>query len=201
MKDDETSQFCYEMIEYLADTWRNGVYALQDWNLSDINLMVVPATNNGQEGSNSRFAGDFGIHPSLWSFILTMNDELESSDNDIKSILFGMKTPTEKEMYKYLKEEREIVKANFKAGLISLDDFLGKLGALSMKAAKQKVASDADPREDMCAEKRRKSKRKAEKLNPEIPKSKRGRRGRLPILAESNENSSSLSNATSNSVV
>ena len=48
VNDDETTQFCYEMVEYLADTWRNGVYALQDWNLSDINLMVVPATNNGQ---------------------------------------------------------------------------------------------------------------------------------------------------------
>ena len=78
-----------------------------------------------------------------------MNDDLESSDNDIRLILFRMKSPTENEMYKNLIEEREKVKANFKAGLISLDDFLGKLRALSMKAAKQKVASDADPREDV----------------------------------------------------
>ena len=43
--------------------------------------MTVPATNNGQEGSNRRFGEDFGVHSSLWSFILTMNEELENSND------------------------------------------------------------------------------------------------------------------------
>ena len=48
IKDDELHDFCVDMIQYLKDTWRHGVYSFQDWNLSDINLMLVPATNNGQ---------------------------------------------------------------------------------------------------------------------------------------------------------
>ena len=111
------------MIEYLTRTWRQGVYSLQDWNLSDINLMIVPATNNGQEGSNRRFGEDFGIHPSLWSFVLNMNEELENSDEDIRSILFGIMNQPPNKMYTFLKEEREIMKANYKAGLISLNYF------------------------------------------------------------------------------
>ena len=197
IKDREIKEFCYELIEYLADTWRNGSYALQDWNISDINLMVVPATNNGQEGSNRRFGEDFGTHPSLWSFMLTMNEELETSDNDIRSILFGTKVPANNEMYTFLKEERERVKANYKAGLVSLDELLGKLGALSIKTAKQKVASDIEPIEEANAavDRRRKSKRKASNYDSDMPKTKRGRRGRLPSLAQSAPTSSSSSNA------
>ena len=182
MKDDELNQFCHEMIEYLTRTWRQGVYSLQDWNLSDINLMIVPATNNGQDGSNRRFGEDFGIHPSLWSFTLTMNEELENSNEDIRSILFGTMNPPPNEMYTFLKEEREIMKANYEAGLISLDDFLGKLGALSMKAAKQKVASDVEPGDAEILP-TKKNKRKASDKESTAPKSKRGRRGRLPLLA------------------
>ena len=133
MEDEDLNLFCQNMIKYLNDTWRNGIYCLQDWNLSDINLMTVPATNNGQEGSNRRFGEDFGVHPSLWSFVLTMNEELENSDNTIKGILFGTLTPPENETYTYLRGEREIAKSNYEANLITLDDFLGKLGALSMK--------------------------------------------------------------------
>ena len=151
--------------------------------------MTVPATNNGQEGSNRRFGEDFGVHPSLWSFILTMNEELENSNEDIRSILFGTKNPPPNEMYTFLKEEREVMKANYNAGLISLDDFLGKLGALSMKAAKQKVASDAEPG-DAESLPTKKNKRKASDKESTAPKSKRGRRGKLPLLAKKTTGSS-----------
>ena len=152
--------------------------------------MIVPATNNGQEGSNRRFGEDFGVHPSLWSFVLTMSDELETSDSDIRGILLGTLTPPENETYTYLKKEREIAKANHEAGLITLDDFLGKLGALSMKAGKQKVASDADPEDDTRGEKRR-----AESQDSSVPSKKatRGRRGKLPsFVASKNSVSSNL---------
>ena len=41
-----------------------------------------------------------------------------------------------------------LVSLNAATNLITLDDFLGKLGALSRKSGKQKVNSDADPAEE-----------------------------------------------------
>ena len=51
--------------------------------------MMVPATNNGNESANGRFANDFGVHPSFWNFLLTMSDELERVERDIPSILYN----------------------------------------------------------------------------------------------------------------
>ena len=176
LDDDELEKFCKDMIKYLNDTWRHGEFAIQDWNLSDLNLMIVPATNNGQEGSNRRFGEDFGTHPNFWSFILTMNDEFERVEGDIKSILFGMLTPAPNPDYAELKEQREITKANFEAKLITLDDYLGKVGALSMKTAKKKVASD-DPENERVKGKQKKTanERIAPKANANNPHKRRGR--------------------------
>ena len=75
-----------------------------------------------------------------------------------------------------LKEQREITKANFEAKLITLDDYLGKVGALTMKTAKKKVASD-DPENERVKWKQWKTanERTAPKANANNPHKRRGR--------------------------
>jgi hypothetical protein len=145
--------------------------------------MIVPATNNGQEGSNRRFREDFVVHPNFWSFILTMNDELERVVGDIKSILFGIRGPEPNPDYAELKEQREITKANYEANLITLDDYLGKVGALSMKTAKRKVASDDPEDKSKARPNGRKSANDRVVLQaPNQPKNPHQRRGRAPNI-------------------
>ena len=48
----------------------------------DINCLLVPATNNGNESANGRFPGDFGTHPPFWNFCFTLKDELEKVSRD-----------------------------------------------------------------------------------------------------------------------
>ena len=137
--------FSASLITYLNDQWRHGVFATQDWNLYDINLMLVPSTNNGNEGQNRRFKENFGIHPKIWQFFLTLDDELQSCSADIPAILFGSLIPEPDERYAALKEEREIAKANYEAGLLDIDQYLGRIGGLSLHAGKAKVNSDDAP--------------------------------------------------------
>ena len=74
----------------------------------DINCLLVPATNNGNESVNGRFSNDFGAHPQFWNFCLTMSEELERVERDIPSILYNSVTP---------KTDLEVVKANYEAGV------------------------------------------------------------------------------------
>ena len=67
LDDQDLSEFSLALIESLK-----GIFAVQDWNLYDINLLLVPSTNNGNEGQNQRFKENFGIHPKLWNFFLTL---------------------------------------------------------------------------------------------------------------------------------
>ena len=110
-------EFSKEMIDYLNSQWRQGVFSFQDWNLYDLNLLRVPSTNNGNEGQNRRLKENFGAHPKLWDFLLTLNDELECRSTDILQILLGSKLPPVDENYQSLKVEREIAKANYEEGL------------------------------------------------------------------------------------
>ena len=82
---------------------------IQDWNLHDINCLLVPATNNGNESANGRFSGDFGPHPPCWNLRITMKDELERVSRDIPSILYGSLKPKPSPLYDYdsLKYDRE----------------------------------------------------------------------------------------------
>ena len=68
---------------------------------------MVPSTNNGNEGQNSWFKEEFGIHPKIWDFFLTVDDELQSVNADIPQIIFGALVPKPDERYA----------ANFEAGL------------------------------------------------------------------------------------
>ena len=163
------------MIDYLNSQWRQGVFSFQDWNLYDLNLLRVPSTNNGNEGQNRRLKENFGAHPKLWDFLLTLNDELECRSTDILQILLGSKLPPVDENYQSLKVEREIAKANYEEGLLSLDQYMGKIGSLSIKAGKAKVISDdLDDPSSTKAKPVKKSKRTA--VN------KPGYRGRRPML-------------------
>ena len=51
--------FSHELINYAQVQWRER-FSVQDWNLYDINCLMVPSTNNGNEGANGRFLGRRG---------------------------------------------------------------------------------------------------------------------------------------------
>ena len=175
LNDVDLVKFSKDLIIYLNSQWRQGVYSIQDWNLYDLNLLLVPSTNNGNEGQNRRLKENFGTHPKLWDFLLTLNDELESRSTDIPLILLGSLIPPPNENYHALKVEREIAKANYEAGLLSLDQYIGKIGSLSIKAGKAKVMSDDfDDNTSTKAKLVKKSKRTAA--------NKPGYRGRRPML-------------------
>ena len=80
LKSEKVQEFALNLIEYAQTQWR-GQFAIQDWNLHDINCLLVPATNNGNESANGRFSGDFGTHPPFWNFCFTLKDELEGKLN------------------------------------------------------------------------------------------------------------------------
>jgi hypothetical protein len=146
LKDEELREFAYVLINYAQVQWREC--CIQDWNLFDINVLMVPATNNGNKSANGRFANDFGVHPSFWNFLLTMSDELERVERDIPSILYNSLTPKQCPLYDSLKIDREVVKANYEAGLIDLDGYMGKVGALSMSTGKHKYNADNEDDDD-----------------------------------------------------
>ena len=52
LDDLDLREFSLALIESLNSQWRQGIFAVQDWNLYDINLLLVPSTNNGNEGQN-----------------------------------------------------------------------------------------------------------------------------------------------------
>ena len=125
---------------------------------------------------------DFDVHPPFWSFCLDACEELQRVHGDIPSILYGTLCPPEYPLYNTLKEQREVAKANFEAGLIDLDGYLGKVGALSLTTGRSKAVADDDDAEDAVAV----PKRKANEANAENPPKKKqkvgaavpGRRGR-----------------------
>ena len=52
--DKKLREFAISLVKYAEDQWRNGDFSKQDWNLFDINVLMVPATNNGNEGTNRK---------------------------------------------------------------------------------------------------------------------------------------------------
>ena len=93
---------------------------------------------------------------------------------DIPSILYGSLKPKPSPLYDSLKYDREVVKANYNSGLIDLDGYMGKVGALSLNTGRFKYMAD---KEDDKLSKKSKTPRS---LNNPIPgkaksKSSRGR--------------------------
>ena len=60
--DKGSSKCCLDLIEYAKVQWRER-FIVQDWNLYDLNCLLVPANNNGDESANGRFSMDFGAKP------------------------------------------------------------------------------------------------------------------------------------------
>ena len=141
LEDEKLKDFTTCLIEYAQTQWRER-FCVQDWNLFDLNCLLVPSTNNGNEGANGRFLADFGVHPTFWSFIIDACSELERVETDIPSILYSSLVPPTNSLYSSLKEDRERVKANYEAGLIDLDGMMGKIGAISLATGKAKYATD-----------------------------------------------------------
>ena len=44
--DDKLAEFSHELIDYAQIQWRER-FCVQDWNLYNINCLMVPSTNNG----------------------------------------------------------------------------------------------------------------------------------------------------------
>ena len=60
IKNVKLRDFSISLVNYAEEQWRRGPFTVQDWNLFNINVLMVPATNNGNEGTNGRFNNDFG---------------------------------------------------------------------------------------------------------------------------------------------
>jgi hypothetical protein len=176
LEHEELKDFTVGLLEYAQTQWRER-FAVQDWNLFDINTLLVPSTNNGNEGANGRFLTDFGVHPTFWSFIIDATSELERSENDIPSILYSSMVPPTSSLWSSLKVDRERVKANYEAGLIDLDGMMGKMGAMSLTTGKTKFSTD-DAEGDL--KKTRKKKAAVEEQCQDKVKPRK-RRGRPPV--------------------
>ena len=102
-KDNEkVLEFSSDMIEYIKNTWINGIFCVQDWNLFEINCQTVPCTNNGNEGENSKLAVLFDTHPQFYKFTLLTIKELDKSQKKVIDILEGV-NPLMKSMNKKFK--------------------------------------------------------------------------------------------------
>ena len=119
----------------------------------------------------------------LEKFCKDMIEYLNNTWRHGPSILFGIRGPEPNPDYAELKEQREITKANYEANLITLDNYLGKVGALSMKTAKRKVASDDPEDKSKARPNGRKSANDRVVLQaPNQPKNPHQRRGRAPNI-------------------
>ena len=105
---------------------------------------MVPATNNGNMGTNGRFNNDFGVHPNFWNFLWGVKEVMSKTDTDIRQLLYASITPSTSPLYNNLKVKREQLKANLKAELISLEDYLAAVGAISLHTGRRKVEDEGD---------------------------------------------------------
>ena len=144
IKDEKLREFSMALVEYADNQWRNGSFSKQDWNLFDINVLMVPATNNGNEGTNGKVNIDFGVHPNFWKWMRCLAAVFQKSDADIRQLLFAAITPSTSALYNNLKYRREQLKANFRAGLISLEEYLAAVGRISLHTGRRKVEDEGD---------------------------------------------------------
>ena len=110
-------KFSAELVEYAERQWQTGLFTKQDWNLFNINVLMVPATNNGNEvwctcifnffvkkmggkkllinislkpqGTNGRLSINFGLHPNFWKFLRCCAALFLRAETDIRELLFA----------------------------------------------------------------------------------------------------------------
>ena len=86
--------FSTSLVEYADNQWRKGTFIKQDWNMYDLNTMLVPATNSRNEGTNGKFNVEFGTHPNFWKFLWCVAAVFAKAEVDIRQLLFATITPT-----------------------------------------------------------------------------------------------------------
>ena len=137
LKDQRQEEFVEAAVSLLRNTYINGTYCMDDWNMYDVDLTTVPVTNNGNEGWNSSSKTDYGTHPQANKFILTSCVLLEESEDNIMQLLYNSRKPRINKLYDKLKEDREVLKQTLAEGL-ELDEYMGKIGGMSAKIGQQK---------------------------------------------------------------
>ena len=109
----------------------NGPFCLEDWNIFEVDLVQTPVTNNGNEGTNRGLAEEFGQHPQANRWLTICCDVLNSAEDKIEQLLYGSLRPRVNELYDQLKQKREVLKGNLGSGELTLDEYMGQLGALA----------------------------------------------------------------------
>ena len=131
-------KFCGEILTLIRNTYISGQYCLEDWNVFDIDLVDTPITNNGNEGTNKGLAEEFGVHPQANRWFGICCDVLESAEDKIQQLLYGSIKPRKNEVYAALKQKREVLKGNLVTNEITLSEYMGQLGALTLKIGKSR---------------------------------------------------------------
>ena len=93
-----------------------------------INISLKP------QGTNGRLYFDFGLHPNFWKFLRCCAAVFLRAETDIREL----------ELYNNLKMKREQLKANLRAGLVTLEQYLASVGAISLATGRKKVEDDGD---------------------------------------------------------
>ena len=93
LKDQKQEEFVEAAVSLLKNTYINGTYCMDYWNMYDVDLTTVPVTNNGNEGWNSSSKTDYGTHPQANKFILTSCVLLEESEDNIMQLLYNSRKP------------------------------------------------------------------------------------------------------------
>ena len=90
-----------------------------------INIFLKP------QGTNGRLYIDFGLHPNFWKFLRCCAAVFLRAETDIRELLFASHPSRPNKLYNNLKMNREQLKANLRAGLVTLEQYLASVGAIS----------------------------------------------------------------------
>ena len=90
-----------------------------------INISLKP------QGTNGRLSIDFGLHPNFWKFLRCCAAVFLRAETDIRELLFASHPSRPNKLYNNLKMKREQLKANLRAGLVTLEQYLASVGAIS----------------------------------------------------------------------
>ena len=127
----EAQKFCAEILDLIRRVYLEGQYCMDDWNIHDVDLVLTPVTNNGNEGTNRGIAEDFGQHPQANKWLVICCDVLSTAEDKIQQLLFGSLKPRKNEQFDKLKQEREILKGNLSSGELTLYEYMGQIGSLA----------------------------------------------------------------------
>ena len=108
LQTDRLKTFAINLLTYIQKTWILG-FRMANWNLFDVNLEAIPATNNGNESANARLNNLFLTHPQVYEFAYQLAGEFFTQETKVDGILMGEVRP-KGSIYDKLKNEREAAK-------------------------------------------------------------------------------------------